>query len=62
MVHLQVVDTLLAAGADVNARTADGATALTVASQKGHRDVVALLNRKSARRRPGIRRAAHGEA
>jgi len=38
-----VVQALLAAKADVNAKTAKGDTALTIASQNGHSDVVELL-------------------
>jgi ankyrin repeat protein len=41
--HLEVVRTLLAAKADVNATTASGATALILASQQGHLEVVRAL-------------------
>jgi len=42
------VQALLAAGADVNATTPDGRTALRMASQKGHADVVTLLKEAGA--------------
>jgi hypothetical protein len=34
---------LLAAGADVKVRTADGVTALTLAQQRGHAQIAELL-------------------
>ena len=46
--HREVVETLLAAGADVDATSKDGKTALIRASTFGHRDVVqALLNARA---------------
>ncbi len=41
--HLEVVQALLAKGAEVNARVNDGSTALGVASQNGHLEVVRAL-------------------
>ena len=41
--HLEVVQALLAAKADVNAKAANGGTALMVASQTGHLEVVQAL-------------------
>ena len=46
--HLDVVQALLAKGADVNAKDNDGATALMLASQNGHLDVVQALLAKGA--------------
>jgi serine/threonine-protein phosphatase 6 regulatory ankyrin repeat subunit B len=46
--HLEVVQALLAAKANVNARRNDGGTALMMASQEGHLEVVrALLDAKA---------------
>ena len=42
--RLEVARVLLAAGADLNAKTADGATALSVASKNGHGAVWLFLN------------------
>src|SRR5208282_1997053 len=42
------VQALLAEGADVNARTANGATALILASEEGHREVAQALLAKGA--------------
>ena len=41
--HMGVAALLIAKGADVNARDASGATALTVASRAGHQALVELL-------------------
>ena len=41
--HPDVVQTLLAAGANVNARNDDGRTALAIASERGHLEVVQAL-------------------
>ena len=41
--HLDVVQALVAAKAEVNAKAASGATALGVASEQGHLDVVQAL-------------------
>ena len=46
--HLEVVNALLASGANVNAQTNHGATALMIASYSGRADVVrALLTAKA---------------
>jgi ankyrin repeat protein len=42
--RLEVARVLLAAGADPSARTVDGATALSVASKNGHRELWLFLN------------------
>jgi ankyrin repeat protein len=39
---------LLLKGADVNAKTEDGRSALTVARKSGHRDIVAMLTAAGA--------------
>jgi ankyrin repeat protein len=44
-----VVQALLAANVDLNARTAKGETALTVALRRGRRDIAELLRRYGAR-------------
>ena len=44
----EVVQALIAEGAEVNAKAKDGRTALMWASQKGHRDVVQALLAKGA--------------
>ena len=41
--HTEVVEQLLAKGADVNAKRNDGVTALIMASQQGHTEVVKQL-------------------
>jgi ankyrin repeat protein len=41
--HSEVVRVLLANGADVNARTDGGETALSIARDHGREDIVALL-------------------
>ena len=46
--HKEVVELLLAKGADVNAKTTDGTTALMVASMKDHKEVVETLLDKGA--------------
>lgn len=43
--HPEVVKPLLAAKADVNAANNDGATALQIATEQGHRDVVKQLRK-----------------
>lgn len=44
----EVARVLIAAGADVNARTAAGFTALQAAAKQGHAEVVELLRRAGA--------------
>lgn len=44
----EMVERILAEGADVNARNKDGFTLLHVAASQGHRDVVELLLAKGA--------------
>ena len=46
--HVEVVEALLAKGADINAKTKIGWTALIGASLKGHVEVVKLLLAKGA--------------
>jgi serine/threonine-protein phosphatase 6 regulatory ankyrin repeat subunit B len=41
--HKEIVKTLLAKGADVNAKMNDGATALILASKKGYKEIKELL-------------------
>ena len=43
--HTEVVETLLARGADVNVKTRKGFTALSLASEQGHEKVVEILFR-----------------
>ena len=43
--HREIVETLLKAGAELDAKTGDGKTALDFAREKGHQDVAALLKR-----------------
>jgi ankyrin repeat protein len=53
--HLEVTQALLAAGADVSAKTNEGATALMLASMLGHLNIVqALLAAIDAKRGSGI--------
>ncbi len=47
--HKEIVDLLLANGADVNIKTTDGRTALTMASKYGHKEVKKLLIRAGAK-------------
>jgi ankyrin repeat protein len=46
---LDLVKVLLAKGADVNAKTESGETALTIASIRGNSDMIRLLKNGSAR-------------
>ncbi len=48
--NLEVVQTLLAAGADVRAKTAFGETAAARASRKGHLEAVQALRAAEPRR------------
>ena len=45
---IEAVRTMLDGSADVNAKRADGATALMLAAQNGHRDVAEMLVAKGA--------------
>ena len=47
--HLDVVQALLAKGADVNAKNGAGGTALGAATEKGHTDIIAALLKAGAR-------------
>jgi ankyrin repeat protein len=47
--HKEIVQTLLAKGADVNAKMNDSKTALTVASEKGQKEVTELLIKAGAK-------------
>ena len=49
--HLAVVKPLLDKGADANAKSKDGATALMMAIEEGHVDVVDMLRRQLSKRR-----------
>jgi ankyrin repeat protein len=41
--HVEVVKALLESGAELNARTRKGRTAIDIATQEGHNDITALL-------------------
>jgi ankyrin repeat protein len=47
--HTEIVTSLLAAGANVNAKTNGGPTALDVARKQGHGDVVKILEAAGAK-------------
>jgi ankyrin repeat protein len=44
-----LVKELLAKGADMNLQTKEGSTTLSIASKKGHTDVVKLLKKAGAK-------------
>jgi ankyrin repeat protein len=46
--QVDVVKVLLQAGADVNVRALDGRTALTLAKQSGHTELVSILEKAGA--------------
>ncbi|NIR13822.1 MAG: ankyrin repeat domain-containing protein, partial [Desulfobacterales bacterium] len=46
--HREIVKALVAAGADVNARTTGGVTALFAAESEGHTAVVEILKKAGA--------------
>ena len=46
--HLQVAELLLSYGADLNARTVDGASAAFLAAQNGHSQLLSFLLRSCA--------------
>ena len=43
--HLEIVQALLAKGADVNAKTSTGDTALSMANSEGRQDIVEVLKK-----------------
>lgn len=47
--HASIVTQLLQAGADVNAKTSEGATALSLAIAKNHVDIAAMLRLAGAK-------------
>ena len=47
--HIDIVKLLLDKGADVNAKSKDGDTALKAASVKGHTEIVELLKAHGAK-------------
>jgi ankyrin repeat protein len=47
--HPEIVKMLLRAGADVNMKAVEGETALSVAKEEGHSEVVQLLKAAGAR-------------
>ncbi|KAK4221984.1 ankyrin repeat-containing domain protein [Podospora fimiseda] len=50
--HVDIVSTLLAAGADINLQQKDGVTALFIAAQQGHAAIVKLLLDNKAKQLP----------
>lgn len=47
--HTDIVHALLANGADVNAKAYDGNTALMLAKQNGHKEIVRILKEAGAK-------------
>jgi len=47
--HVDVLELLLAHGADVNAKTEKGQTAISLAKEKGHTEIVELLRKHGAK-------------
>ncbi len=46
--HVEVLKLLLEAGADLNARTRKGRTAIEIGAQEGHHDIVEVLREAGA--------------
>ena len=49
MGHIETVEILVAAGADVNAESEEGNTPLTWAAKSGHPEIVDILKQAGAR-------------
>jgi serine/threonine-protein phosphatase 6 regulatory ankyrin repeat subunit B len=47
--HLQVVELLIAKGADINAKDGEGQTALSWAKKQGRDEITALLSKHGAK-------------
>ena len=47
--HTDILKALLAHGADVNSKSNDGKTALMIAKEKGHKEIVRILNEAEAK-------------
>lgn len=55
---MQMLEALLAMGADVNSLDANGSTALDAAENANHHTTAGVLQRRGARRGPGVAGAA----